>query len=120
MKCLGTLLPRVNSDSALTICDKLCTMVIQGKPELRDVYGIGLKKLVQSVPDAMGAVVGERLVNRLMGGVQQDTEVGVKTECLDCLDCLLQRFGGRGSLVPFHSQIMSTALSQLTSKSGSR
>ena len=91
VKTLGVLLIRVREESVCTISDKLCDSLIKGKPELRDVYGIGLKKLINSVPDTSGGSVGARLVQRLIGGVQQDGEVGVKSECLDCLDCLLAR-----------------------------
>ena len=86
VKCLAVLLVRVREESVMTICDKLCEMVIKGKEELRDVYGIGLKKLIQSVPNALGANVGARLVQRLLGGVQQNNEAGVKSECLECLE----------------------------------
>ncbi|GMH99682.1 hypothetical protein TrVE_jg342 [Triparma verrucosa] len=119
VKCLAVLLVRVREESVMTICDKLCEMVIKGKEELRDVYGIGLKKLIQSVPNALGANVGARLVQRLLGGVQQDNEAGVKSECLECLECLLARFGGKAGMAAFHEQLISITLTQLTSKSAS-
>ncbi|GMH86499.1 hypothetical protein TL16_g10567, partial [Triparma laevis f. inornata] len=117
VKCLAVLLVRVREESVMTICDKLCEMVIKGKDELRDVYGIGLKKLIQSVPSTLGANVGARLVQRLLGGVQQDSEPGVKSECLECLDCLLNRFGASNGMDAFHEQLISTTLTQLTSRS---
>ena len=38
------------------ICDKLCSLILEGKPELRDIYSIGLKTLISDVPDTMGKV----------------------------------------------------------------
>ena len=43
VKCLGVLLGKVQEAQVGEICDKLCTLVLEGKDELRDIYSIGLK-----------------------------------------------------------------------------
>ena len=117
VKCLGVLLSQVCEESVFTISDKLISLILTGKPELRDIYSIGLKKLIQSVPENSGVKVAYRLAPRLLGGIEQEKDLGVKTECLDCLDSLLGRFGPKASLQSSHESIMSTTLSQLNSSS---
>jgi hypothetical protein len=49
--------------------------------------------LVADVPEESGRGVAQRLVRRLLSGVQQAAKLEVKLECLDCLADLLKRFG---------------------------
>lgn len=53
------------------ICDKLCTLILDGKSELRDIYSIGLRTLISDVPEAMGKPVTQRLTSRLLSGIEQ-------------------------------------------------
>jgi len=46
----------VHETQVTEICDKLCSLILEGKPELRDIYSIGLKTLISDVPDTMGKV----------------------------------------------------------------
>jgi len=46
----------VHEAQVTEICDKLCGLILEGKPELRDIYSIGLKTLISDVPDTMGKV----------------------------------------------------------------
>ena len=64
VKCLGVLLGKVQEAQVGEICDKLCTLVLEGKDELRDIYSIGLKTLIADVPDAMGPSVCRLLTKR--------------------------------------------------------
>ena len=75
MKCLGVLLLQVREDSIYNISDKLITLILTGTAELLDIYSIGLKKLIQSVPDGAGIKVTPKLTPRLLGGIEQDDEV---------------------------------------------
>jgi hypothetical protein len=36
------------------ICDKLVSLVVDGQDSLRDIYGIGLRTLVQDIPEELG------------------------------------------------------------------
>jgi hypothetical protein len=47
---------------------------------------------VTDVPEESGRGVAQRLINRLLSGVQGD-KLAVKLECLDCLADLMKRFG---------------------------
>lgn len=92
VKCLGTLLKKVQSGQVSEICMKLCSLILQGQSELRDIYSIGLKTLITDVPDTMGPLVVEKLTERLMTGIDSDID-DIKRESLDNMTDLLKRFG---------------------------
>jgi cullin-associated NEDD8-dissociated protein 1 len=92
VKCLGTLLKKVQHGQVSEICGKLCSLILQGQSELRDIYSIGLKTLIADVPDTMGPLVVEKLTERLMTGIDSDID-DVKRESLDNMTDLLKRFG---------------------------
>lgn len=92
VKCLGTLLKKVQQGQVSEICLKLCSLILQGQSELRDIYSIGLKTLIADVPDTMGPLVVERLTERLMSGINSDND-DIKRESLDNITDLLKRFG---------------------------
>ena len=50
IQCLGILLRKVQQEQIFEICDKLCTLILEGSDELRDIYSIGLKTLVSLAP----------------------------------------------------------------------
>jgi cullin-associated NEDD8-dissociated protein 1 len=113
VKCLGILLKKVQEAQVGEICDKLCSLILEGKAELRDIYSIGLKTLIADVPEAMGPSVAKRLTPRLFGGVAQDATVEVKLECLDNLTDLLRRFGRE--VEAEHEKIITCVTTQLAS-----
>lgn len=104
------------------ICDKLCGLVLEGKPELRDIYSIGLKTLIADVPEEVGPAVASCLAGRLLGGIQQRAGAGdggsgdkgaleVKLECLDNLTDLLKRFGRK--VEGEHERVLLSGLQEL-------
>ncbi|GKY96499.1 hypothetical protein MPSEU_000609500 [Mayamaea pseudoterrestris] len=116
VKTLSVLLITVQEELVLEIEDSLTDQVLDAsKTELRDVYAIGLRTLVKTVPASMGNKVAEKLVSRIL-------ERGVKSEdeeiilaCFDILTDLLQRFGGSAaSVVKQHEPILQTCLKQLS------
>ncbi|KAJ1458250.1 armadillo-type protein [Pelagophyceae sp. CCMP2097] len=112
VKCLGVLLKKVHEEQVGEISEKLCSLILDGKDELRDIYSIGLKTLLKDVPDDMGASVCDRLTKRLLSGVAQDDKVEVKLESFENLTDLLKRFG---QLVhDDHANILEVALKQLS------
>ena len=93
------------------ICDKLSTLIVDGKDALRDIYSIGLKTLIADVPDEIGPLVSERLTSRLLNGITRAGSEDVKRECLDNMADLLRRFG---HLAPReHEAIMNAVVRQL-------
>ena len=89
------LLGKVQEAQVGEICDKLCTLVLEGKDELRDIYSIGLQTLIADVPDAMGPSVCRLLVKRLLSGIAAPPTAAleIKLECLDNMTDLIRRFG---------------------------
>lgn len=143
VKTLSVLLITVQEQQVIEIADRLCTLVLdQSKSDLRDVYAIGLKTLVETVPSSMGNVVCHRLINRLIDGIHANsgtkksppgkspsggsgngiTSADDKSSeeivlaCLNVLTDLLTRFGSSSnSITSQHEQLLNVTLSQLAS-----
>lgn len=142
VKTLSVLLITVHEQQVIEIADRLCTLVLdQSKSDLRDVYAIGLKTLVETVPASMGNVVCHRLINRLIEGIHTNSSTkaaeklpqtggdngnGSSAEdksseeivlaCLNVLIDLLTRFGSTSSSITNqHEQLLNVTLSQLAS-----
>lgn len=113
VKCLGTLLKKVQQAQIGEISDKLCALILEGKDALRDIYSIGLKTLIADVPEEMGMLVSERLTQRLVRGINAASNDDVRRECLDNLGDLLRRFGHL--MVREHDDIMNAIIRQLES-----
>ena len=65
VKCLGVLLKKVREAQVGEISDKLCSLILDGTDELRDVYSIGLKTLLRDVPRASGEAVAGSAPSRI-------------------------------------------------------
>jgi hypothetical protein len=110
VKCLGTLLKKVQHGQVREICMKLCTLILQGQSELRDIYSIGLKTLISDVPDTMGPLVVDCLTERLITGINSEND-DVKRESLDNMTDLLKRFGHL--MKPHHDTILHLVIHRL-------
>lgn len=92
VKTLGELAKRVHEAQVQVICERLARHLQEGREELRDIYGIGLKAVISNVKDEAGALVAGALGPRLLSGLQNKAP-GVRAENLDVLLALLARFG---------------------------
>ena len=108
VKCLGVLLKKVREAQVGEISDKLCSLILDGTDELRDVYSIGLKTLLRDVPRASGEAVAGRLAARLVGGVRDDAKAESRVEALENLTDLLKRFGA--AVAKDHGAVLDAAL----------
>ncbi|KAL4175302.1 hypothetical protein KRP22_000270 [Phytophthora ramorum] len=115
VKCLGVLVTKVQVAQVADICAKLCDLILNGKPELRDIYSIGLKTIVADVSQTTGASVATSICTRLFTGLGKDKDAAVKTETLDILTDLLRRFGY--DVATEHATIMELLMVQLTDES---
>ena len=111
VKCLGVLLKKVREAQVGEISDKLCSLILDGTDELRDVYSIGLKTLLRDVPRASGEAVAGRLAARLVGGVRDDAKAESRVEALENLTDLLKRFGA--AVAKDHGAVLDAALQRL-------
>eukprot|EP00934_Nitzschia_sp_Nitz4_P009374 Nitzschia sp. Nitz4//scaffold383_size13514//5188//9241//NITZ4_008976-RA/size13514-augustus-gene-0.1-mRNA-1//1//CDS//3329549939//9364//frame0 len=116
VKTLGVLLTTVKEEQVLEIADSLADQVLDAsKSELRDVYAIGLRTLVKTIPSSMGDPTSQRLVGRLLDGIRTASEE-IVLACLDILADLLVRFGGTAySVRRQHEPILQMCLVQVTS-----
>ncbi|KAL7470571.1 hypothetical protein ACHAXS_010825 [Conticribra weissflogii] len=132
VKTLSVLLISVQEEQVVEIADRLCTLVLdKSKSDLRDVYAIGLKTLVETVPASMGNVVSHRLIGRLVEGIHGNAAVvtgasggnsdekaseEIVLACLNVLTDLLTRFGSSANSITLqHEALLNVTLSQLAS-----
>ncbi len=136
VKTLGVLVACVHEDQVVTIAERLGDLVLdKSKSALRDVYAIGLRTLVTTVPMDMGDIVSNRLTAKLMDGISKnssfiDSDSGEKEDkdaakvaqeitlaCLEILTELLTRFGAFPCITRLHEYLLEVTLKQLASKS---
>ncbi|CAJ1966530.1 unnamed protein product [Cylindrotheca closterium] len=119
VKTLGVLLTTVKEEQVLEIADSLTDQVLDAsKSELRDVYAIGLRTLVKTIPPSMGDLTSKRLVGRLLDGIRTSQNEEIVLACLDILTDLLGRFGASAvSVTRQHEPILQMCLQQLVGPS---
>ncbi|RLN98459.1 hypothetical protein BBJ28_00019453 [Nothophytophthora sp. Chile5] len=112
---LGILVTKVQVTQVADICAKLCDLILNGKPELRDIYSIGLKTIVADVSQTTGAAIATGVCARLLSGLGKEKDPAVKSETLDILTDLLRRFGY--DIATEHETIMELLIVQLSDDS---
>ena len=119
VKTLGVLLTTAKEEQVLEIADSLADQVLDAsQAELRDVYAIGLRTLVKTIPSSMGDKTSSRLVGRLLDGIRTSQNEEIALACLDILTDLLGRFGATAvSVTRQHENILQMCLQQLGSAS---
>eukprot|EP00980_Cylindrotheca_fusiformis_P030768 scaffold25410_cov117-Cylindrotheca_fusiformis.AAC.1 len=119
VKTLGVLLTTVKEEQVLEIADSLADQVLDAsKSELRDVYAIGLRTLVKTIPSSMGDLTSQRLVGRLLDGIRTSQNEEIVLACLDILTDLLGRFGATAvSVTRQHEPVLQMCLQQLRGSS---
>jgi cullin-associated NEDD8-dissociated protein 1 len=139
VKTLGILVTCVHEDQVVAIAARLGALVLdETKSALRDVYTIGLRTLVKTVPMNMGDIVSNRLAAELMDGIRKRSQdilspsatVGNKAAkeksqvaeeitlaCLEILTELLTRFGALSFITRQHEILLEVTMRQLASES---
>lgn len=125
-RSLKELVSGASEDTVTQVCNTLATQLAHGKAEIRDVFAIGLKKVVSEVEDEQGFIVIRALLKPLYDDVQGATGVsaedqsGIRVEALDVLNELLTRFGGKvveagrtGAATVSDAALLSVLLNQL-------
>jgi len=144
VKTLGVLVTSVHEDQVVAIAERLGSLVLDETPAkslLRDVYTIGLRTLVKTVPMNMGDIVSHRLAAGLMDGIRKHSKnitvpssssnanttkaekdkckvaEEITLACLEVLTDLLTRFGSLSFITRQHKELMEVTLRQLASES---
>lgn len=138
VKTLGVLVTTVHEDQVVGIAQKLGALVLdESKSALRDVYAIGLRTLVKTVPINTGDIVSSKISAELMDGIRirakdiKDMSAASTKEerdkskvaeeitlaCLEILTDLLTRFGSLPVISRQHETLLEVILAQLASDS---
>merc|ERR1719229_631895 len=70
-KCLCSIVQKFVCEQVEEIVDKLGSLLVNGKFELRDIYTIALKNIISSVPEDFGEKVAKKLVRQLLLGLKK-------------------------------------------------
>eukprot|EP01083_Nonionella_stella_P042265 114251_1 len=129
VKCLSAIVQKFRMSEVQEIVTKLGSLVVTGKSELRDIYALGIKTLIQAVPESGGAAIAQTLAEQLISGlacgevtvgegsqgkVRRDSKDAERSDidrqcvCLDLLKDLLMRFGQ--TMENYHGKIAETIL----------
>eukprot|EP00897_Mesotaenium_endlicherianum_P010551 jgi/Mesen1/9524/ME000637S08970 len=121
VKCLAPLVKKVNEARVVEICETLVTKLLTAKDQQRDIASIALKTVIAEIPHGVAAqsVVFTLLPKLLQGINSPTTSTEIKSECLDAMNDVLQRFG---NLVgKDHEKVVEALLAQLnTGRAGLR
>ncbi|KAI7830252.1 armadillo-type protein [Gamsiella multidivaricata] len=96
VKCLGSLVKKVQEAQLQQIVDNLCAYVSQDKEDLREIASIGLKTVIVQVPvnSVVAVNVCKRLVPRLLSQLESsNSSYDAQMDALDILSEVLLRFG---------------------------
>ncbi|ORZ05672.1 armadillo-type protein [Lobosporangium transversale] len=96
VKCLGSLVKKVQEAQLQQIVDNLCAFVSQDKEDLREIASIGLKTVIVQVPvnSVVAVNVCKRLVPRLLSQLENpNASYDAQMDALDILSEVLLRFG---------------------------
>ena len=67
-QCLCRIVEKFLVEQVEEIVDKLGSLLVNGKFELRDIYCIALKNIIVSVPEEFGEQISKKLCRRLLQG----------------------------------------------------
>ncbi|XP_047440069.1 cullin-associated NEDD8-dissociated protein 2 [Mugil cephalus] len=118
VKCLAPLVSKVKEPQVETMVDTLCSNMTSDKEQLRDISSMGLKTVIAELPLSssgltLTASVCKKITSQLIGAMGKQEDVSVQLEALDILSDMLGRLSG--TLIGFHSSLLSSLLPQLTS-----
>eukprot|EP00899_Mesostigma_viride_P020190 jgi/Mesvir1/28172/Mv04732-RA.1 len=115
VKCLAPLVKKASEQKVLEIVEALCSKLLTGKEQQRDIASMGLKAVLLEISAAVDSrVVVKAITPRVIGGISDPSaSQEVKGECLDILTAMLTRFGHL--MVDNHPNLRDCLLSQLDS-----
>jgi cullin-associated NEDD8-dissociated protein 1 len=76
VKCLSPLVRKVHEARVEEVMAELCSKVLTGSEEQRDICSIGLKTVVLEMPGTMAAAAIRQLTPHLVVGVQVSRQAG--------------------------------------------
>lgn len=117
VRCLGPLTAKLKEYQTEMIVDQLCNNMLSDNEQLRDISSIGLKTVIQELPQGNAAMVGnicKKITGRLTSAITKQRDVPVQLEALDILGDLLAKYGSM--LLNFHASVNEALLPLLKSQ----
>lgn len=93
VKCLAKIVCKFQEQHIGEVMVKLSTLVLDGKPEVRDIYATCLKGLISELPASSSAIACQSVLPKMLHGITSHPSVEVKEECTDVFHDFLKRFG---------------------------
>jgi len=93
VKCLAKIVCKFQEQQIGEVMAKLSQLVLDGKPEVRDIYATCLKGLLSELPSTCSTLACQNVLPKMLHGITAHPSVDVKEECTDALHDFLKRFG---------------------------
>jgi cullin-associated NEDD8-dissociated protein 1 len=93
VKCLAKIVCKFQEQQIGEVLAKLSQLVLDGKPEVRDIYATCLKGLLSELPSNCSTLACQNVLPKMLHGITSHPSVEVKEECTDVFHDFLKHFG---------------------------
>jgi len=113
VKCLAKIVCKFQEQQIGEVLLKLSQLVLDGKPEVRDIYATCLKGLLTELPSSCSTLACQNVLPKMLTGITTHQSVEVKEECTDVFHDFLKRFGDNRVMQWSDQESMATSLLNL-------
>jgi len=113
VKCLAKIVCKFQEQQIGEVLAKLSQLVLDGKPEVRDIYATCLKGLLTELPASCSTLACQNVLPKMLHGITSHPSVEVKEECTDVFHDFLKRFGDNRVMQWSDQENMATSLLNL-------
>mmetsp|Transcript_74560 Transcript_74560/g.230433 ORF Transcript_74560/g.230433 Transcript_74560/m.230433 type:complete len:1277 (+) Transcript_74560:76-3906(+) len=113
VKCLAKIVCKFQEQQIGEVLAKLSQLVLEGKPEVRDIYATCLKGLLTELPSSCSTLACQNVLPKMLHGITSHPSVEVKEECTDVFHDFLKRFGDNRVMQWSDQESMQTSLLNL-------
>jgi len=113
VKCLAKIVSKFQEQQIGEVLAKLSALVLDGKPEVRDIYATCLKGLLSELPSSCSALACQSVLPKMLHGITSHPAVEVKEQCTDVFHDFLKRFGDNRVMQWSDQDNMATSLLNL-------
>eukprot|EP00440_Ansanella_granifera_P031831 gb/GFBE01034542.1/.p1 GENE.gb/GFBE01034542.1/~~gb/GFBE01034542.1/.p1 ORF type:complete len:1280 (+),score=324.01 gb/GFBE01034542.1/:1-3840(+) len=113
VKCLAKIVCKFQEQQIGEVLAKLSQLVLDGKPEVRDIYATCLKGLLSELPSSCSSLACQNVPPKMLHGITSNPSLEVKEECTDVFHDFLKRFGDNRVMQWSDQDNMATSLLNL-------
>jgi len=113
VKCLAKIVCKFQEQQIGEVLAKLSHLVLEGKPEVRDIYATCLKGILSELPASCSTLACQNVLPKMLHGITAHPLVEVKEECIDVFHDFLKRFGDNRVMQWSDQENMATSLLNL-------